>query len=239
MTANRYLLVNYCQFSEPEPVAVGDGRFVNAYGYGQVDFTMIVRNKVKYQQKSNLPKVLYVPKLAKNLFSARSAASKGKVVQFGLTLCRIKNSNMYRLNCKVDKPGNQASVANETATKLNPWYQRMAHLNYGQMKTMPSKELNTGSDIPGTGKLSFCDPCPEGKAQRAPFKPVSLYPVNKKVRVAHSDFAGPMKNESFVSAKYFATFIDDYFRCVIVYPIKHKSGKNQGVGGSSQNPSRI
>ena len=148
MTANRDLVVNYCEFPEPEPVALGDGRSVNAYGYGQVDITMILGNKEKDQRKSILTKVLYVPKLATNLFSARAAASKGKVVQFGHTLCWIKDSkgqvvargrlvgNMYRLDCKVDKHGNQASIANETGAKLDLWHQRMAHLNAGQMKIM-------------------------------------------------------------------------------------------------------
>ena len=47
MTANRDLLIIYCQFPETEPVALGDGRFVNLYGYGQVDITMMVGNKEK------------------------------------------------------------------------------------------------------------------------------------------------------------------------------------------------
>ena len=34
----------------------------------------------------------------------------------------------------------------------------MAHLNVGQMKTMTSKELITGSDIPGTRKLRLATP---------------------------------------------------------------------------------
>ena len=180
MTANRELLVNYCQFPEPEPVAMGDG-CSNAYGYGQVDITLILGNKEKDQKKSILTKVLYVPKLAANLFSAHAAAT---MLQFGHTRCWIKDEkgqvvarghlvrNLYRLDCKVDKPENQASVANENCTKLDLWHQKMAHLNVGQMKTMASKELSTGSDIPGTGKLSFSDACAEGKAHRAPFKPV-------------------------------------------------------------------
>ncbi len=53
MTANRDLLVNYCEFPEPEPVALGDGRYVNAYGYGKVDITMILGKKAKDQQKTN------------------------------------------------------------------------------------------------------------------------------------------------------------------------------------------
>ena len=76
MTANRDLLVNYFQFPEPEPVALGDGRFVNAYGYRQADITMILGNKEKDQRKSILTKVIYVPKLATNPFSVRGATSR-------------------------------------------------------------------------------------------------------------------------------------------------------------------
>ena len=205
-------MVNYCKFPEPEPVALGDGRFVNTYGYGQVDITMILGNKEKDQSKSILTKVFYVPKLATNLFSARAATSKGKVVQFGHTLGWIKDSkgqvvargrlvgNMYRLDCKVDKPENQASIANETATKLDQWHQRMAHLNVGQIQTMASKELITGSDIPGTSKLRFCDACAEGKAHRALFKPVGEIQSTRRLELHHSVVVGPMKTESFGGA---------------------------------------
>ena len=99
----------------------------------------------------------------------------------------------------------------------------MAHLNIGQMKTMASKELITGSDIPGTAKLSFCDACAEGKAHLAPFKPVGEIQSTKRLQLVHSDVAGPMKTESFGGAKYFFTFIDDFSRCVAVYPMKYKS----------------
>ena len=59
MTANRELLVNYCQLPKPEPVALGDDGSVDAYGYGQVDLTMILGNKEKDQKKSILTRLLY------------------------------------------------------------------------------------------------------------------------------------------------------------------------------------
>ena len=235
MTANRDILANYCEFPEPEPVALGDGRSVFAYGSGQVNITMILGKREKDQQKSVLTKVLYVPKLAINLFSARAAALKGKVVQFGHTLCWIKDSkgkvvargqlvgNIYRLDCKVSQSESQASFVNETGNKMDLWHQRMAHLNVGQMKTMASKELVTGANIPATGKLTFCEACAEGKSHRAPFKPVGEIHTTKRLELVHSDVAGPMKTESFGGAKYFVTFIDDYSRCVTVYPMKQKS----------------
>jgi hypothetical protein len=91
------------------------------------------------------------------------------------------------------------------------------------MKIMASKELITGTDIPGTGKLSFCEACAEGKAHRALFKPVGEIKSRRRLELVHSDVAGPMKTESFGGAKYFVTFIDDYSRCVTVDPMKYKS----------------
>ena len=66
----------------------------------------------------------------------------------------------------------------------------MAHLDVGQMKTMVSKELITGSDIPGTGKLSFCDACAEGKAHIAPFKQLRKIQSTRKLQLVNSDVAG-------------------------------------------------
>jgi hypothetical protein len=100
---------------------------------------------------------------------------KGKVVQFGHTLCWIKHSqgtvvarghhvgNMHRLDCRVERQQKQVSVAERSSDKLNTWQQRMAHLNAGQMKTMVSREMVTGTDMPRTGKLDFCEAYAEGK----------------------------------------------------------------------------
>ena len=221
MTSNRDLLMNYQEFSEPEPVVLGDGRSVHAFGTGEICITMLLGPKEKDERKSTMTKVLYVPKLAANLFSARAAAMKEKVVQFGHTLCWIKDSqgkvvvrgrlvgNMYRLDCRIERQ-EQASVAERSSDKLNLWHQRMALLNAGQMKTMVSRETVTGVDIPEIGKLDFCEACAEGKSHRAPFKPVGEVQSKKRLELVHSDVAGPMKTESLGGARYFVTFIDDF-----------------------------
>jgi transposase InsO family protein len=91
------------------------------------------------------------------------------------------------------------------------------------MKIMAAKELITGKDIPGTGKLSFCEACAEGKAHRAPVKPVGEIKSTRMLELVHSDVARPMKTESFGDAKYVVTFVDDYSRCVTVYQMNYKS----------------
>ena len=47
MTANRELLINYQEFSEPEHIALEDGRTVNSYGHGQVKIAVVLDNKKK------------------------------------------------------------------------------------------------------------------------------------------------------------------------------------------------
>lgn len=43
------------------------------------------------------------------------------------------------------------------------------------------------------------------------------------MQLIHSDVCEPMENLSIRGAKYFITFIDDYFRKVFVYFLKSKS----------------
>ncbi len=56
----------------------------------------------------------------------------------------------------------------------------MAHLNAGQMKTMVSREMVTGTDMPEMGKLDFCEACAEGKFHQTPFKPVGEVQSKKR-----------------------------------------------------------
>jgi hypothetical protein len=130
---------------------------------------------------------------------------------------------MHRLDCREERQKKQVSVAEISSDKLNMWRQKMAHLNAGQMKTMVSREMITGTDMPRTGKLDFCEVYAEGKLHRAAFKPVGEVQSKKRLQIVHSDVAGPMKTDSFGDARYFVTFNDNYSRCVTVYPNTHKS----------------
>ena len=66
-------------------VGLGDGRTVDAVGMGNVFISMQL-NKCE-SNECMIYKVLYVPKLACNLFSVRAAASKGKSVKFSDDKC--------------------------------------------------------------------------------------------------------------------------------------------------------
>ena len=73
MTPCRELLVNYVELTH----------LLTAVGVGQIKVEMKLGKKAP--RNSVLKNVLHVPGLACNLFSVRSAADSGKIVQFGHT----------------------------------------------------------------------------------------------------------------------------------------------------------
>ena len=71
-------------------------------------------------------------------------------------------------------------------------------------------------------QVKFCEACAEGKAHRAPYKPVGEIQLTRRLELVHSDVASPMKTESSEGAKYSVTFIDNYSRCITLYLMKLK-----------------
>ena len=69
------LLTNYHEFETPEKVGLGDGRSVEALGIG--DFHLSMLFKVSDPKKAVVHQVLYVPKLACNLFLSSVSQSAG------------------------------------------------------------------------------------------------------------------------------------------------------------------
>ena len=108
MTQKRELLVDYEEFDKLHKVCLGDGRTVEAFGRGNIHFTIVFKmSKPKKVTMHN------VPKLACNLFSVRAAAANRNTVKFGNTRCWIRDRNgkllgmgsladkLYYLDCKI------------------------------------------------------------------------------------------------------------------------------------------
>ena len=90
MTRQKELFMNYVEFEKPEKVGLGDGKTVEAVGMGDIRMQMFFGENDP--QRATLYRVLYVPKLACNLFSVRAAASKGNTVKFGMSSCWIRDA---------------------------------------------------------------------------------------------------------------------------------------------------
>ena len=166
--------------------------------------------KVSDPKKAVLYNVLYVPKLACNLFSVRAAASKGNVIKFGHSRCWIRGragklygmgslvNKLYQLDCE-PATKEQASPACEQRNDMD-----LRHLSEHRLSDIPRKELATGIKIP-KAKLSFCQGCVEGKMHRKPFKSAGDIRSTRKLQLVHRDVCGPMQTESIGGRKYFVT----------------------------------
>ncbi len=78
MTSNKRYFASFKEFDKPEDVHLGDGRVVQALGVGSIHMKMMY--KVSRPKPATMHDVLYVPKLACNLFSVQTATKKGNQV---------------------------------------------------------------------------------------------------------------------------------------------------------------
>ena len=234
MTQSIQFLVDYEGFDKPQKVYLGDGRTVEAFGRGNIHFRMVF--KMSKPKEVTMYNVLYVPKLACNLFSVRAAATKGNSVKFGNSKCWIHDRNgkllgmgslmqkLYYLDCKtITWEHVNVASGSRIGNKADLWHQRLGHLNEHQLKEMVNQDLVKGVEIPKSTGISFCEKCVEGKMFRRPFKSVGEIRSTRKLQRVHSDVCGPMPVDSIGGKRYFVTFIDDYTRYCKVYFMKNKS----------------
>lgn len=236
MTNQKESMVQYTAFEKSELVKLGDGRAVEAVGYGDINLQMLF--KVSDPKPATLTRVLYVPDLSCNLFSVRAAVSKGSTVKFAKDRCWIRSydgelrgvgnavNKLYVLNCR--QSSSSVNVEEEAhtacAANIDLWHQRLGHVNEQQLQAMLKEQTVEGIDAAtSVDKLSFCESCVKGKITRKPFPKSSGSKSTRKLQLIHSDICGPMQTPSLGGSKYFITFIDDYSRCCTVYFIRHKS----------------
>ena len=93
MTFQKELLHDYREFKTPEPVGLGDGHTVEALGTGRV--RIITEPHHRRRVPGWMTNVLYVPKLAGNLFSVRAAAQNRKVISFERKYCWIRDEKNH------------------------------------------------------------------------------------------------------------------------------------------------
>eukprot|EP00795_Rhopilema_esculentum_P017528 gene17528-biopygen6440 len=174
MTSNKLLLINYIEFNQPELVKLGDGHTVEARGSGRAQITMETSHNK--QLTIEMDNVLYVPKLACNLFSVRAVTQKGLIVQFGHTCCWIKDSDgkavgkgrlvkrVYVLSCETDITAayhQSERMENSNPSTMDIWHQRLGHINRKQLLESVKKKLIKGVAIQGNDELNFCTGCAE------------------------------------------------------------------------------
>ena len=222
MTHDKSLLMNYIQYKTPTDIYLGDNTAIKAMGEGMVKLPMGTDFHLE------LHKVLYVPKLAKNLLSVPAMISMGAEVKFKNEECivskedkdyvigKLVNGTLYTVNT-IELA---QSATDQTAEVC---HQRLGHLNNNSVDQLAKKGMVTGMNCTTSQHAeSKCEGCVLGKSHRNPFPKQSNNRATRLYEIIHSDVCGPMQVESKGGSHYMVTFTDDYSRYTTVYFIKRK-----------------
>lgn len=187
-------------------------------------------------QHVEIPDVLYVPGLTKNLVLVRKIDQSGCYICFGGGKCVVESSNdallatghldsddLYHL----DMQAAQAHAATSTLHFTRPsntylWHLRLGHANFRKLVHMYKKRMVDGLTLDELQNFGVCTSCVLGKHKRTPFPNASPTRATELLGLVHSDLCGPLPC-SLGGKEYFLTFIDDYSRFCVVYFLRHKS----------------
>ena len=197
-------------------------------------FGLILYKDENYYNPARLVDVLYVPDLAKNLFSISAAAKRGYAIELQQSGCvildkfrkisgsgKLQNS-LYVLD--VDEKNEKFHHVNVASNKHleDLWHQRFGHLSRNNLRLLRDQNLVSGIDFQSTKESEFCEGCAHGKQKRASFPKGKATRACEILEIVHSDVCGPMEENSLGGSRYFVTFIDDKSRFTAVYFMKRK-----------------
>ena len=230
LTYCRDLFTQY-ESIEPKNVYMGDNSPTKAVGKGTIRIAMQTDNGFV---NGLLTEVLYVPGIAKNLFSVSKSTSEGLKIEFSTKFCFIRNNNgtvvgkgvrennLYKLSCRTNNP-ERALLADTKIDNVELWHRRFGHLGVNGLKLLSKLNMVNDFDFDDNTELKLCTSCIYGKQHRTPFPNHSDTRAKELLEIVHTDVCGPMRTTSLGGARYFVTFTDDKSRQTFVYTMKHKS----------------
>lgn len=229
-TNQRHWFINLKPFDEPQTVNVGKkDQSIAALGRG--DINILAFNGNQWIEK-HLSKVLYLPNLRYNLFSAGSALDKGLlqistargcrfekdgiIVAVGARINRLCEMKFKVLVPEYDKIEATLAVRDD----LRSWHEKLAHQN-----TLYVKQYLTAQGIQIADEENFfCEGCVYGKSHRLPFpkrKP-DYYKTQAPGELVHADLCGAFQENSINGSRCFLLFKDDFSRYRTVYFLRSK-----------------
>ena len=231
MSYDKEMMVDYVHFENPQKVGLGDNRVVQALGKGNI--WLDIKDENDYNP-ARLVDVLYVPDLAKNLFSVNAAAKRGYTIELQQSGCVILDkfrkisgsgklqNNLYVLdvNGKNEKFHHVNVASNEHLEDL--WHQRFGHLSTTNLRLLRDQKLVSGMDFQSAKESDFFEGCAHGKQKRVSFPKGQATRTREILEIVHNDVCGPMQENSLGGSRYFVTFIDDKSRFTTVYFVKTK-----------------
>lgn len=234
--ASQHMTPHSAYFTELTPstpekfVCLGDNTQHKIEGQGTI------RLDLKPAQHLEIPDVLYVPGLAKNLVSARKIDQSGCFVCFGGGKCvvetkegsllatgHLQDDDLYHLDLQNPQAYTSASPAHyvqPSSTYL--WHLRLGHINFRKLVQMHKDKLVEGLTLDVLKDFGVCPSCILGKHKRTAFPTDGATRATDILGLVHTDICGPLP-KSIGGKTYFLTFIDDFTRFCVVYFLRYKS----------------
>lgn len=176
-----------------------------------------------------LYEVLYVPGLARNLYSVSKASKCGQAADFRGPGCMIRRaSDNQILGQAYERKGLyylcQADGEPEVhLASSNTWHRRFAHLGKKSLTQLKTRQMVSGLESMSTqNDADVCEPCLMGKQHITPF-PSDFKRARGLLDLVHTDVCGKTQNKSLSGAQYFVTFVDSHSNRVWAVAIRQKS----------------
>lgn len=230
MTPHLAYFIDLRSSTPAEYVCLGDDTKHHIEGQGTIRLDLMPSQHVE------IPDVLYVPGLTKNLVSVRKIDQSGCFICFGGGTCvielgegallatgHLQSDDLYHLDlqsAQAHAVQSSSSFAKPSQTYL--WHLRLGHTNYRKLVHMYKHKMVDGLTLDKLDDIGVCKSCVLSKHKRTPFPTDASTRATAVLQLVHSDVCGPLP-KSLGGKEYFLTFIDDYTRFCVVYFLRHKS----------------
>ena len=180
------MFVVYWSLEIPEKVTLGDGRCLDVIGRGTVALVMKLLGGKK--QRCKLWEVLFVLDLLYSLLSVSKVSEAGKMTKSSESGFQIVNVNNKLIAC-ASRCGSLYMLECECCDHAYTTRTKEDVLAFGSsgLRQLAVEGLVEGFDYDGSKKVSFCEPCTEGKHHRSPFISESRERVREPLELVHSD----------------------------------------------------
>ena len=222
LTSCPSILSSVSEYGGPDEIVLGDGTNLSISHTGST-------NIYTSSKPLDLPNILCVPKLRRNLISVAKLCRTNHVsVEFfpshffvkdlktGARLMRGENiHDVYYLNSLSHLPQVNAT----SSTSPIQWHHTLGHPCFRTFNII-CKDL--GLNFKSLSSSTFhCQSCAMNKCHKLPFGQNS-FAVTKPLQLLYSDVWGPVQ-KSVDGYLYYVVFVDYYSKYVWLYPIKSKS----------------
>lgn len=217
--------IKYSTFSNIRNVRVGSSHVLRAMGEGTVILTVCDSEGTSTLE---LSRVLYVPRMRKNLISVGQLADNGYTTVTDKSKIMICNDSMNKRVHGERQEGLFVLRVNTTA--INQWTAeglqveislKDAHTTLTHIGKEKVKRVLTQEGIAFKDDLNKCDACIKGKQNRASYKSKPIDTLAQSTGHIHADLCSP-SIPSLGGAKYFLCLTDEYSKYRKVYFLKTK-----------------